>query len=212
MGIAERKEREKERRRQEIIDAAERVFFSKGIQNATMDDVAQEAELSKGTLYLYFNSKIELYLAITIRSAEILKAQFLKAFNSVETGLQKTYALGRAFLEFANKYPDYYNALSYFEFYEQELDASSQTTQLCAKRGHAVLELVVEALRLGIEDGSVKPDIDPVLTANVLWAQSSGMIQFATEKKKHLEQEHGIFVDDFIDCYFKMVGCSIENR
>lgn len=212
MGIAERKEREKERRRQEIIDAAERVFFSKGIQNATMDDVAQEAELSKGTLYLYFNSKIELYLAINIRGVEILNEIFLKAFDSVETGLQKTYALGRAFLEFANGYPDYYNALSYYEFYELELDSDSQTTQMCAKSGHAVLEKVIDALRLGIEDGSVKPDIDPVLTANILWAQSSGMIQFATEKKHHLEQDHGISVDDFIDYYFKMIGCSIENR
>ena len=212
MGIAERKEREKERRRQEIIDAAERIFFSKGIQNATMDDVAQEAELSKGTLYLYFNSKIELYLAINIRGVKILDEMFLKAYESVETGLQKTYALGRSFLQFSSEYPDYYNALSYYEFYEQDLDTTSQTTQMCAKNGHAILDKVIEALRLGIEDGSVKPDIDPVLTANVLWAQSSGMIQFAIDKRKHLEQEHGISVDDFIDCYFKMIGCSIENR
>ena len=40
MGIAERKEREKEQRRNNIIDAAESVFFSKGIENATMDEIA----------------------------------------------------------------------------------------------------------------------------------------------------------------------------
>ena len=60
MGIAERKEREKEHRRNTILDAAEEVFFSKGINLATMDEVAERAELSKGTLYLYFKNKEEL--------------------------------------------------------------------------------------------------------------------------------------------------------
>ena len=56
MGIAERKEREKLQRRNDIIDAAERLFFQHGFETPTMDDVAREAELSKGTLYLYFKS------------------------------------------------------------------------------------------------------------------------------------------------------------
>ena len=61
MGITERKEREKLQRREDILNAAERVFFSKGHKNSTMDDVAEEAELSKGTLYLYFKSKEGFY-------------------------------------------------------------------------------------------------------------------------------------------------------
>ena len=51
MGIQERKEREKERRRQQIMVAAKRVFSNKGFNKATMEDIAQEAELSPGTLY-----------------------------------------------------------------------------------------------------------------------------------------------------------------
>ena len=59
MGIQERKEREKERRRQQIMVAAKRVFSNKGFNKATMEDIAQEAELSPGTLYLYFKNKEE---------------------------------------------------------------------------------------------------------------------------------------------------------
>ena len=51
MGIQERKEREKERRRQQIMVAAKRVFSDRGFNKATMEDIAQEAELSPGTLY-----------------------------------------------------------------------------------------------------------------------------------------------------------------
>ena len=52
MGIQERKEREKERRRQQIMVAAKRVFSDKGFNKATMEDIAQEAELSPGTAVL----------------------------------------------------------------------------------------------------------------------------------------------------------------
>ncbi len=60
MGIQERKERERERRRQQIIVAAKRVFSDKGFNRATMEDIAKEAELSPGTLYLYFKNKDEI--------------------------------------------------------------------------------------------------------------------------------------------------------
>ena len=76
MGVVERKEREKELRSESIIDAAERIFFSKGFEHATMNDVAEEAELSKGALYLYFHSKNELCMAILQRSLHILREIF----------------------------------------------------------------------------------------------------------------------------------------
>ena len=67
MGIQERKQRERERRRQQIIVAAKRVFSEKGFSKTTMEDIAREAELSPGTLYLYFRNKDELYASLSLR-------------------------------------------------------------------------------------------------------------------------------------------------
>ena len=67
MGIQERKKRERERRRQQIIVAAKRVFSEKGFSKTTMEDIAREAELSPGTLYLYFKNKDELYASLSLR-------------------------------------------------------------------------------------------------------------------------------------------------
>ena len=72
MGIQERKEREKERRKQQILVAAKRVFSEKGFNKATMEDIAQEAELSPGTLYLYFKNKEELYASLSLRILQYL--------------------------------------------------------------------------------------------------------------------------------------------
>ena len=57
MSIQERKEREKERRRRQILVAAKKIFSKKGFSRATMEDIAEEAELSPGTLYTYFKNK-----------------------------------------------------------------------------------------------------------------------------------------------------------
>ena len=67
MGIQERKQRERERRRQQIIVAAKRVFSEKGFSKTTMEDIAREAELSPGTLYQYFKNKDELYASLSLR-------------------------------------------------------------------------------------------------------------------------------------------------
>ncbi len=83
MGIQERKERERERRRQQIIVAAKRVFSDKGFSKATMEDIAKEAELSPGTLYLYFKNKDELYASLSLRILHYLYIR-LEHLNSGE--------------------------------------------------------------------------------------------------------------------------------
>ena len=72
MGIAERKKKEKERRRQQILVAAKRVFSIKGFSKATMEDIAREAELSPGTLYIYFKNKEDLYASLSLRILQFL--------------------------------------------------------------------------------------------------------------------------------------------
>ena len=73
MGIPQQKEREKDRRRQQIMIAARRVVLEKGYGHATMEDIAKEAELSAGTLYLYFKGKEELYASLSVRILQYLQ-------------------------------------------------------------------------------------------------------------------------------------------
>ena len=72
MGITELKEREKQLRRTNIIDAAEQLFFKDGFDNVSMDQIAQKAELAKGTLYLYFKSREELHYSIVSRVLDMI--------------------------------------------------------------------------------------------------------------------------------------------
>jgi AcrR family transcriptional regulator len=75
VGIHERKEREREMRRQQIIVAAKRVCSEKGIKRSTMENIASEAELSQRTLYQYFKNKDELYASLSLRILQDLQTR-----------------------------------------------------------------------------------------------------------------------------------------
>jgi len=212
MGTAERREREKEHRRNEIIDAAEKVFFAKGMPNATMGEVADEAELSKGTLYLYFKNKEDLYLAIILRGLAILEENFKEAVASREDGLGKTEAIGRAFFSFCNTHPDYFQAMLHFE-------ASAEPAQDCAHAGYAaecqiqtlrIMEICSGAVQAGINDGTLRSDLDPMKTAMTLYGMSVGLLQIVCMKRNTLEEEHKIDPGELIEYFFEFVMHSLE--
>ena len=72
MGIHERKIRERERRRQQILVAARKVISHKGMGDATIEEIAEEAEMSSGTIYYYFRSKEELFNSLSLRVLQYL--------------------------------------------------------------------------------------------------------------------------------------------
>jgi len=211
MGIAERREREREHRRNTIIDAAEKVFFTKNLASSTMDDIAEQAELSKGTLYLYFKSKEDLYLAIHLRGNRILTKMFREAVQKFERGLDKVRAIGRAYFEYYRKYPDYFNAMIYYESHNIDYNDENSIAMECLIEGKTTLQILIDAIIYGINDGSIRPDIDPVKTAITLWGQSTGIIQIAALKNEMLDHNFQITDVDIIEYSFSFVGHALEK-
>ena len=79
MGISERKEREKNRRRETILKAAKKIISKSGVEGMSMDQVAEATELNKATLYLYFNNKDDLIDAIVYEGLTTLEKKFQEA-------------------------------------------------------------------------------------------------------------------------------------
>jgi AcrR family transcriptional regulator len=199
MGITERKEREKQRRQNDIIDAAEQVFFSKGFALATMDDVAEEAELSKGTLYLYFQNKQDLYFAINSRGLNILETMFREARKKHKTGIDQVMAIGRAYVRFAREYRNYYEAMAYYDL--KEVDFESSFGKCCHDIGHNTIGLLIEAIQTGIDDRTIDKSLDPVKTAIMLWGYSTGLIQLLSTQGEKLKQDYGLDIEDILTTF-----------
>lgn len=114
MAIADRRNRQKDKRRNEIINAAETLFFSKGYENISLDEIAKKVDLGRSTLYLYFENKEELFFAIVLRGTVILYSLIEEEIQKVKTGVEKLAAFRKAYYEFARTYPDYLKNYNYF--------------------------------------------------------------------------------------------------
>ena len=180
MGIAERKEREKQQRREEIIQAAERVFYSLGLENATMDDVAAEAELSKGTLYLYFKSKEDLHFEVARKAIGLLNTYTSAAAESAGNAIEKLGAMGKATIEFMYSHPKHMKAIIFIMgSHTGETELTSGDVQGIVY-GESSVGLLMKVVEQGIRDNLIRNDIPAALIAHTLWMQMMSVIQFVS--------------------------------
>src|SRR5689334_9972195 len=103
--INARREEEKDRRRNEIIDAALEMYREVGWDAVTMDSVAKRARLSRALIYVYFKDKRELHLALSHRAMLLLRERFEEAIERPALGIDKIEALGRAYIAYAHEFP-----------------------------------------------------------------------------------------------------------
>ena len=161
MGVAERREREKEARRIAIVDAAESVFFEQGVEGARMKDVADRAELSKGLLYVYFADKEDLVHAVASRGLALLEEALHAAYTSVALGIHRVRALAEAYIRFAADHPDYFALILWVESLPfQEAEAGSYAAA-CQEQADRLIDFCAKAIETGTADGSIRPDVDP---------------------------------------------------
>ena len=183
MGIAERKEREKLQRRKEIVQAAEKVFFSRGFENATMDDIAERAELSKGTLYLYFKSKEDLHLAVAHKAISLLNSITEDVRQVKGNALEKLLHMGRACIRFSDSHPDHMKAIMSLEGFElQSISYTVKEMQDMIYKESPV-GMVIDIVEQGVRENLIRKDIPPLLIAHTLWMQVLSVIRFVIMKK-----------------------------
>ncbi len=212
MGTTERREREKEQRRNEIINSAERVFFSKGIENSTMDEIAEDAELSKGTLYLYFKSKEELFHAICGRAGKKLLGMFEESIKDKKSGLLKVKSIGQAFYDFSQIYPEYYEVIKRADSMKVCDCENLHEAKKAKEQGEETLGLLKKCVNEGINDGSIRSELDTEITSIMLYGMSKGVIQIMNE----VIPETGMpLIQDkklFIESFFEFAGYGLNNQ
>jgi TetR/AcrR family transcriptional regulator len=209
--IAVRREEEKERRRGEILDAAETLYAKKGWDALTVDQVARSARLSRALVYVYFRDKEDLLFAIGERAMRLLRDRFLAAAAGTARGWDQVDAIGRAYMGYAHEFPHYFDFCTRFQSHSVETDSSSNEGA-CQVAGDQVIGTVVQAIETGIRDGSIREDVgDPILLALTLWAFTHGIIQIAMAKGSDLARR-GVAVQDFSNYAFNLLRGAAESK
>ena len=138
-------------RKSELLSAARTVFSRDGFHDATIDDIAREAGVAKGTVYLYFKSKQEIYLAALRDGVELLNEEMRAEAAVPGPAADRLRRLLTAKITFFDKHRDF------FQIFQNEMGNRVEKTMAeCKDLYFEQARIVEEVLLDGIKEGSVQ--------------------------------------------------------
>jgi AcrR family transcriptional regulator len=209
MGIKERKEREKERRRQQIMVAAKRVFSVKDFNRATMEDIAREAELSPGTIYLYFKNKEELFASLSLRILHYMSIRLEQVHNETfQETEEKIKALKQALYEVYEFDPIVLINMFHLQSSETLRNLSPPLLSEIKDLSRSSFRSMAKIFEEGIKKGDFI-DRHPVALADIVWALFSGVVLW--EESKRLIDSKKDFLKSTLDIAFEIFSRGIRT-
>lgn len=210
--VRARREEEKEERRQDILDAAEKVIAKVGWEATNFGEIAKRARLSRSLVYFYFPTRDDLFHAVCGRGLAEMEKRFATAVAGQTTGLEQVMAIGRAYYQFSLDESLYFTVLADFQARDLDLEHQPESEVDAHKRGRNCLIAVAQALGLGLTDGTIRKSIgDPRSTAVAVWAFAHGLIQIASRKEAMLKQDFGMNAAKAMEHGFQLLRGSLAS-
>jgi TetR/AcrR family fatty acid metabolism transcriptional regulator len=175
-GSVSRREAKKALHRRRILETAQEVFFRDGFVEANLDEIARGAGVAKGTLYRYFDSKADLYVAVLAHGGDIFAERMRAARGEGLDAADQIRRIARFYFEHWTANEDYFAIFWAVE--NQQLigeltpDAVKQVTSLWSE----CLRVLADAIGQGVREGSFAP-CDPWEVANIFWTVANGLIR-----------------------------------
>ncbi|MBN2179299.1 MAG: TetR/AcrR family transcriptional regulator [Deltaproteobacteria bacterium] len=203
MGLKERRKREKELRRKQILDAARALLLKRGISSTSMNRIARDAELSVGTLYIYFKNKEDLYAELQEEGLNLLYDKVKEAKERGNDPQDTLRDIAIAYLDFSEENRNYFDIINYF-LSAPEIIFPPHLKSRIDLQGKRILSLIEEVLGdidpvRGISEGLVKR------YAIILWSSLHGMLQLRKLKNTILKDQ------DFRELYLSSAMLTISS-
>ncbi len=160
-------------RKDTILDAAQRVFTDKGIELATMQDVASACAMSAGNIYRYFPSKSAIVSGLVERDMAEMAERFAELANSPDQ-VESFEKLGRQHI----RHECTHNAKLCLEIWAAA-SRRPEIRELCTKMEDAVTANLEEFARRIVAEGRVAPGVDPKLISHLVMIMVQGMFRDA---------------------------------
>lgn len=166
-----------EQTRQTLLEAALSIFSQKGYATTTLEDVAQEAGVTRGAIYWHFGSKAELYAALldtySARASDIVQAEIAEGGSLVDI-------LRRVFIRLLTAVEGDPSLRAVMEINLLKTEYSPELSGTLAKQienGRALLAGIAQAMAGGIAAGELRADLDPEDMARAFIAFQNGVLQ-----------------------------------
>ena len=176
MGLKERKAREKQARRRQIIDAARSLLFEKGLPATSINQIAKRAELAVGTIYFYYASKEELFAELQEEGLQLLMEKVRQATSAVDGPKEQLRAMAMAYYDFSQDHKDYFDIISYF-LSSPNILLSADLKQRVDQRMEKILEIINATFAQGL-DADTFGEVAQESRGVLVLAAFHGLMQF----------------------------------
>ena len=172
---AARGERRRARTRSAILDAAEEVFRARGYEAARVEEIAERADMSVGSIYLHFDGKRGLYLTLVDHALELFTQYMARSEDPAFSPLQRVLAGGDAYLRFHLDHPGAFQFLAFRAPGEDALADDDSLEARVRDRVGFLLERFARQIDAAIEAGEARP-VDSDRLTRFLWGAWNGVI------------------------------------
>ncbi len=183
-----------------ILDAAEDIIATEGLEALSMSKVAKAVKIAKGTVYLYFESKEEIIGGLTIRARRELLAYFKEYCSRTNDPLEKIKQIFWADFYFYKEKHTYHELVS---FYEQNtgLEEKGELAMSSYHISQFVEGIIEDAKRKKV----IRQDIISSLQGFVFWGMAVGILQIVNTKHDQLAKYFGKSEKEFYSVFVENV-------
>ena len=184
MGIQERKEREKEVRRNQILDTAKEIFMSKGFRSTTMEDIARKVELSTGTLYTYFKNKEVLYVSLNLVGLQYLYRQAERVYKNKKLSAEaKIIKFKDAMYKTFSHDPLLLRVIFHVQLEDSLLNLDKELLRQLNHLSQSISNFFVDTYEEGVRQGKFRKGRSVAL-ADIIWGTFTGLVVWEEAKRK----------------------------
>lgn len=205
MGSPEKRKKEKENKKNTILKAARKLFFDRGFKFVTVDSIAAKAGVSKGSIYLYFDSKEEIY-------AQVLIADNIELNKNIKIFSTREAPAAELLLEFSQIYINYFldhnelfRILMTFMLQTEQMNLTQEQNTELIRTTNDNIKVISTIIQKGIDSGEFTPIIDIRQAQNAIWGLFNGIISlylFMGNPAKRADRIHSM-VKDSLNIFIK---------
>jgi AcrR family transcriptional regulator len=176
MGLLERREKEKDNRRKLILKSARTLFFARGFKNVTVDRIAKLSELGKGSIYLYFNSKEEIYAQVLLNDIDKFHQQAFSLFQKNKAAVDSLFEFSYFYADFFLNDPELFRILMTFMLHTDQMNLSAEQYKDIIVAMRKTIDLISNIFQFGIDSNEFPSSINIKYNQFAIWGMLNGII------------------------------------
>jgi AcrR family transcriptional regulator len=194
LGTKERRTREKENLRQEILDAARQLFLQNGFENVSMRQIALKIEYSPTTIYLYFKDKAELFHSICEETFGKLERELSAIATGDSDAVECLRKGSEAYIRFGLRYPYHYQLI----FMTPHPHREKRDFPVMGLAGDRAFRYLLDVVSRGIEGGQFRRT-DPMLLAQTAWTALHGVTSLLIAETEFPWVDRDVLIKSAVD-------------